>query len=708
MWWTTVSKCSSGVLALALVASACGQAGPVDEVQVDASSADVRTHAGNGGDTPDAGDDTAPELDVREDAASDVVPPEDTSADAPPDAQDTEDTEDETVEDVDVGRDALLDADVIEPPSDVAADAESDAPKDVEDADAEPAEIYAPTLVRVESGLEAHEVMTRDVTETNPGYGYGMTPFDADGDGDLDVFLGTIYRSDAQACVYENISVPGDIRFQAREEWCVGRFQSAVELHPTRTGVRTLVVQSTTETAFVEFVEDGPRVVATRANPEECTLGPLVPIDADWDGYPEVLISCIPDIHTRGGLERGPSAMLMWNGERIVETESPPFSFVENTIGLGALDINDDGLTDIVTVNDTFSSPTDYNPLMTPSSLHVRCGPNAGCGSERVGCSPGRFAYGSHMGFEHVWTSTADDVLIFSDRGEVFPKAYVEGYPDEFEIEFPEGVFFNSVGGFDSWAVLHSDWNNDGETDYFFSFGPVFLQVDSIAPNNTLLLSDAEAGRLRFDRAWQSVPRAEDDRDRQTNHPRSSRAATRLDLDFDGVEEIVVAAANRPPLVDQITPTAPRCTLRPTPRYAVDAAGYAVVDSAGRAFQGPAHGEVLSHEGRTILTHVRDGHLRFPTGALVPYSCDDSNVVDIAEPAWLNVTRDGEQLVFEAISASYGSPIYDLSYTSALTDITRASFSEGRWYASDALSESVMVRVNDRWVARWLTPGLMP
>jgi hypothetical protein len=625
----------------------------------------------------------------------------------------------------DVVSDAALDAtdavttDVTDVSNDLSQDggnadgiSSGDVPEDVE-------HVSAPSFVRVAAGaLAEHQVATENVTVRGFGYGYGIAPADPDGDGDLDLFVGTLPLSAIPACIYENVSTPGNIEFVRRERWCAPlewELQSAVGLDADFDGEHELVAVS--ETAAYLFRE---RVGWTERGMidefERCDGGPIAAIDVDWDGDLEVVVGCLPDIRARSGIRQGTGFTLEINTERWVleQADHDIFPLQENTIGLGVADANLDGLPDLISVVDTFGSPRSFSPEVEPSALLRRCGPDRGCGSERVRFGDRALAWGSHMGLEVVTMPDGRDAYWLADRDEPRPVHYGDEFFTPSPLTLPSEPFGDSEGYFDIWGIVAGAWNSDSIPDFFLATGRAAPQQDGVAvsSHDSILTSALDDRGMRAQLDAPASEQFEDPnahRDPIHGSPRSSRAAIQQDIDQDGRAEIIVAASNGAPFVYVAEEGAEVCMVRPHAQTAATwGASFRILGASGVWATGPAHGEVLSNDGPWLITAEREGTLRFPSGAAVPYRCGPNTVIDVVEPSWLT-----HVLVGGALSVTVDERVWwngeptkveawvDSTDTAELIELEGAG---GLWKSRALALEGptrVLLRIDGQWVARW-------
>lgn len=713
----TSVPCRSVVLGIAIAIALGGTTACVDEAS-DRPAEDaegVHDAADAAQDAPNDAD-AAPEVTPPDAEPSDADAPDADAPDAAPQDTDAPDT------DADVERDTADAADTADTADATPADATETDVADVSFDVVPPWDGEVPDtgpipdelrLRRIEVGaISAHQVTTPGVSERGAGYGYGLVPLDADGDGDLDLFVGTIPNSDRAACVYENVSLAERPYFRERADWCapvgfVATGGTAVDMDGD--GRHELVVAGGTQFYAVSLAPwwSAERLAEPTAR---CSAGALVPVDLDADGTLELVSSCTV------GFTEGPRipsvAGNVWEhdaseGWRSSERLASPV--VANALGIGVLDVDADGLLDLVTVVDTFGTPDRYDPNATPGAVLRRCAPGTECAFERVPLAEGAPAWGSFMGWTVVRINGAER-WVMSDIGPFGAFAWRDGESRSDELALDPAPFGNAAGSYAfSWGLITEDWDDDGDDDIFASFGP----FAAVASASATVLSDSvflqdETGAFAASGRPFELESHDAFRDPVFGNPRASRAAIRMDIDQDGRQELVIAAINGPPFVYQHTGAVPRCTLRPQPRYAVTwGAGYRERSPDGAWHPVIVHGELHSSEGPWPVMRRPAGELQFPSGAVVPYACGERGVIDVEEPEWLRVFPGAAGVALSVDPDAWPEPVrtVDVALRNAAGEVqvVAASLADGLWSIADAAdAAALLVAVNGRWVARWL------
>ncbi|MFT6628995.1 MAG: hypothetical protein ACJA1R_002269 [Flavobacteriales bacterium] len=588
-----------------------------------------------------------------------------------------------------------------------------DAPTDTEFVEAPPALSFTRHPVPV---FDAHDVATEGVPWNGFAYGYGVAPLDADGDGDLDMFVGSVPGSTVSACIYENVSVPGDIVFSRRDAWCAPSELSiivATGLDVDLDGVHELVAASESQVyrfrASEGWLLDSPATLET-----SCIAGPLAAVDEDWNGTPEVVVSCMPDNRRPGGVSGGPSRTFSIDVTTLALTRiwRPIFNLNENVLGLGIVDVNNDGLLDLTSIVDTFGSPVAFNPDVTPSGVLQRCPPTDECNATRIPIGIGPLAWGSHMGFEVLTDLEGRDIYWLADRDEPRPVYYADGQFVSAPVECSHMPFGGEDGWLNSWGLVASDWNGDGYPDLFVSSGRASPSiVEHETHDDGVLLgepSDSVLGwRLSHNVELSAGLESHDDYiDPTHSTTRASRTALQIDFDFDGRPEVFVAAANGPPFVYQVEGSTPRCTLRVQPNSVNSwGAGYRVRRPNGVWEAGPSHGEVLSTDAPWLITEHLQGRVRFPSGAEADYDCGDAFVVDVREPDWLSADVSASRLTVRIAAEHWlaGVPEVVDAWVAGeeMGQLLSLTSDAGVWSVElPAGATTALLRIDGRWLAR--------
>ena len=728
------------VLATCLTAAACGAASPdpadtgdtVDAADtgdpVDAADTGDTSHAADTvdaadvADTVDAGDaaDTVDAADVADTVdAGDVADTVDAGDAADTvdagDAADIGDTGDaadigDTGDAADIGDtgDAAASSDT----TDTADAAVPPWDGDIPDTGPIPDELR---LRRIAVGaLDGHQVTTEGVSERGAGYGYGIVPFDADGDGDLDLFVGTVPNSATPACVYENVSAYERPYFRQRADWCapVGFLaEGGTAVDHDGAGRHALIVSAGTQFYAVSLTPSWQATRLLEPTPR-CSAGAIVALDVDADGVLELVSSC------NVGFSEGPRVPSVvgnvWErtddgGWRASERIASPV--IANALAIGVLDVDEDGLLDLVTVVDTFGTPDRYDPTSTPGAVIRRCAPDQACTFDRRPLAEDARAWGSFMGLTTLRVG-GESRLVMTDIGPFGGFAWRDGASRASELALDPAPFGNVAGSYAfSWGLVTEDWDDDGDDDLLASFGPfaAVANAETTVLSDSVLLQDASGGFAFTGRPF-ALESHDDHRDPVYRNPRSSRAAIRLDIDQDGRQEVVIAASNGPPFVYQHTGAVRRCTVRPVPRYvATWGSGYRERTADGGWQPIIVHGELLSSEGPWPILRRPAGEVQFPSGAVLPYDCGDRGVVDVEEPEWLRAFQSAGGVRVIIDTSVWSGPVdavrvawREADGAVALADAVR---SDDQWFVPGiGAAREVMVAIDGQWVARWLTP----
>lgn len=541
-------------------------------------------------------------------------------------------------------------------------------------------------------------------------YGPGVAAFDADLDGDLDLLIGATQAS--RACVLENRLEEAGGDFEAPLSWCIGdpdahRGGIAAELDGTPGWELVLAGRGA-----IVVVHTGPGPWERNRVPLDdwpCHEAQPYPFDVDHDGDLDLWLTCgfrrfgetenIPDSGTLWLLNDGAGAFAR------AEDVAPPFARTENTVAIATLDVNEDGLLDLITAVDTFSTMGFFNVGLLPGGIAQACPPDAGCAYEHRDFVEGVQTWGSYMGVGNVLLDDGTEALFLADWGpnRLFDLATgmdrLEGHPTAFDLVGSEPSF--------SWGVVVDDFDRDGLDDIFVSQGVVGnmrfryeQQHDSGVlwqqPGGTFVSLLGAAG-VRPEGIAAAAP--------DTRMP-AYRAALKLDLDADGRLDVLLGPwSGRPRVLSERPPAGapPRCTLAPVPTVVPSAGyGFAVREAGGPWRRRDVQGQLYSGNPPLVLTETPEGELRFPSGVAVPYRCDGVGPTVVEEPAWIDArVVDGVWTL--SIDARWWVPgEVDGATPGQHVD---ADGGDGEWRFHDApIDAPLMVRVDGRWVGRWWSP----
>jgi hypothetical protein len=565
----------------------------------------------------------------------------------------------------------------------------------------------------------------------NLGFGGGL--FDMDGDGDLDLFVGDSRRSAPSApCVLRNTSAPGRLSFEPAEGLCddprlAGGFAGwAMDLD--RDGADELIMVGK---GTVKLLRATPQVEVTDlAGPlgelgARCYAGSALPIDLDWDGFLDLVVGC-------QGIEAPEQVNLVWRydpdaGALLFDEDEAWRDMDERGIdlGLGVLDVDQDGLLDVIAVNDTFSTRDTPPDLPLPSGgVWRRCPPTERCVGQLWRYGQGNAESGSFMGAGNVWVDGLGEHLYLSDWG---PNRLLAFTPDGAVRDNAPGLgvdqgFADGILVF-SWGVVVEDLDRNGLDDLLVAQGmqPPVLDNNPDAPqelyrqslpsfpkHHDQLLLQTEGGAFEAAgeaRGLQPHSLADSGDDERVS---ASRGAVKADLDLDGHLEILLGALEGHLRLYSEEPTTtgdpPRCTLIPRPRVVPAVGyGYAVADPAmARWRRRDIQGQHRFGASPWVLSDLNQGFFRFPSGAVVAFDCDNTpGPLVVEEPDWVRVERQGPDLL---VTFPDLAPTTLEAHVRTPQGAYRAAVQPqpDGWLVQDIpQGEAVMLKLDGRWLQRW-------
>jgi hypothetical protein len=508
------------------------------------------------------------------------------------------------------------------------------------------------------------------------GYGFGGGLFDIDGDRDLDLFLGTTYRLEAGGsppCIYRNESIPGRLQFTAIPEFCQHQeraITSAYGVDLEADGFDELVLLGRGIVRLQRFHPSPAQTDLLALLPagdqrHSCNAGAVAPIDIDLDGRLDLVIGCqeegtrndelylrnIVVIQTDGGFE-------LLGRDPLTPPDQTDFAEDDgSSLAFAVYDADDDGLLDLVVANDTFSTmghgnaQRELNLDLTSGATYARCLPDENCLFSRTPLLEGVTGWGSFMGFGLVGIEGQGEWLYVSDYG---PNRLIQrrengpvDHANRYGLQLPS----RSGELLYAWSAIVEDLDRDGRDDLLISHGAVsrFGGVQVFAAHRDVALIQQPGGQfLEFGGEVGLAPFTEADA-HTDEHVYSARGWVKADLDGDGFLDLVQTGLEGVPRFQAEVPTLgaapPRCTLVPINRYVASyAAGFAVAGApAGPFARRDLQGQMRMGTSPFVLTTVGAGHLRFPSGAIVPFDCaGTAGPIEVTEPDWIGIQRSGD------------------------------------------------------------------
>jgi hypothetical protein len=448
-----------------------------------------------------------------------------------------------------------------------------------------------------------------------------------------------------------------------------------------------------------------------------CGSSVLLPIDVDSDGILDIVLSC----HGRLGLTSTSTRTRLFRGLDDGTFEDMPDRFAtefENSIfllAIGTHDLNGDGLLDHLLVVDTFSNPERRNTTRTPGYFLRRCSPLEDCVWEPRVFAAGTAAYTSHMGISQIDVDTIGSLFVLSDWGPRDFLSMTTNPPTDFEPLLRIGLGYDASEDeyLYSWSHVVADLDRNGLPDMFSTQGSAeYRRVRfSYQPEHQdLIFLQQGGGRFTVvdEYEWLVLPEGET---RAPFRSEYSRAAVELDLDLDGLLDIYISRFGRSPMLLEELDQGhePRCTLRFNPRYVPSTgSAFAVAATIGGPYATTTvQGDMrIQRPLRATVAH-REGWVRFPSGAVVPYTCGTSNgPIDVTEPDWLAIERADSRLFLSIDRAAWPTEIrsVDVAFVDAERTRIGTATLDDTFSVTDpvvATADAIMVRINDRWVDRY-------
>ncbi len=554
-------------------------------------------------------------------------------------------------------------------------------------------------------------------------YGAGGALFDLDADGDEDLFLGgTDPELDSPPCVYRNVSTPGAIDFEPVPELCgfhLGHVISAGGVDVDGDGHDELLLLGHELQTLLRFHPVPESIDLREALPPNdprraCLAGAYAATDVDHDGRIDLIIGCqslkIPrriEQHNFALRQTADGSFAVFDGS---------FSALDDdgvTLAVGVVDIDDDGLLDITFVNDTFVKGGSSTNHLTTGSTLFRCEPGAECVFDGRRFAEGTRAWGSFMGVGTVNLGASGPHVYVTDWGANRMLRFDDRTPTDVAAEHRVDLGTRLGLPLFAWSVLVDDFDRNGLDDMLITQGSASPDAFGgyTKHRDVVLLQSGDGDFLeRSDEVGLEASTHEDSRNPARVY--SSRGAVRADLDGDGYLEFIVTGLEGVTKVFTERPSrdnAPdRCTLLPRPRivpgYGV---GYAVrYDSSPAWHRRDMQGQPRFGSPSSILTSRPNGELRFPSGAIVPFDCSGLGLrVQVTEPNWITVDATSDEATVR-LDAPWAQP-GDVEIAIRRDDgsvrlVTGTPSGAGTWVVPIQTGDvDIMVRPDDRWVARW-------
>jgi len=570
--------------------------------------------------------------------------------------------------------------------------------------------------------------------ETN-GYGIGLALLDFDRDGDLDLYLASnqLDGNGSPACLYENQSTPGTTRLRAVERLCQPHDTfleersnaSAIDLEGD--GFHELLIMGKGTVILERFYPVEERINLLRKLPRSdrrgyCFAGAALAHDFNYDGRIDLYIGCQTEARTERNPEMRENILFLQTQDGQLEPEPRENWYLLNdegsSLGLGAIDFNNDGLLDIPVMNDTFtlrgSIQIAYD--LNPGSILWRCSPLSDlCVFNSQRFARGDDAWGSFMGLGHLHVEGVGDHLFISEWGANRLVRFEDQRPVDYSADARVQIGIHNGTWIYSWGVIVDDWNRDGREDLFVSQGivPVPGDIGGADHQDTILIQGESARFTSYsEELGIAMPSHVDSLSDAVVH--SSRSAVKLDLDYDGFADIVTAPNEGLFLHHAEVPirpaVSPRCTLIPRPRVVPTfGTGYGVLPEGETRYRNwDVQGQLFMNTSPWIFTPFGRGEFRFPSGAIVPYDClGGAGPVEIVEPDWINVQFESEQARIRLTAPWLGdAPQLLAAYQTGPTGPHEGQpVRDGDdWILPFSTQGAFMLQLNDRWLPLWFEP----
>ena len=565
---------------------------------------------------------------------------------------------------------------------------------------------------------------------TNFSDGFGGALLDVDGDGDLDLYLGShvpfdLQPEDRPACLYSNESTPSELILEPVGGHCEiapgfreggqgidvdadGRHELLI------TGNRTLLLQRFYPTEEIddllaEVPDDDPR--------SNCNVATALPIDLDLDGRIDLYVACQTNIRASG-----PQGHVWMSNIPMRQTADGSFQVMSgypwddlvnggNTLAIGAVDIDHNGMIDLVLANDSFTTLAmpELVSDTAPGLVILRSGPDEDLPYPLLFFGQGNAQSGSYMGVANLFLEGFGDHIFLSDFG---PNRLVSWDANrrpvdrrvEWGVDLPGSVDEQLLF---AWGALADDFNRDGKDDLFLtqgieespgstSTGEEHFDVIFLQREGRFETYIDEVGISRHDH----LDSGDDERFY------SSRGAVKADLDQDGYLEIIGAAFEGRPRFHSEVPLPshhPRCTLKPIDRYVPTfGIGHAYRDQNSPSWRRwDVSGQLYFGTSPWPIVPWQTGRFRFASGYETDFNCaGQPGPVELREPEWLEL-KDGEIHLDLQWMLAPPSAVKIAYRSDQETRIEEHSPAPRLALAPQPGEHSLMVALDSRWIARW-------
>jgi hypothetical protein len=375
------------------------------------------------------------------------------------------------------------------------------------------------------------------------------------------------------------------------------------------------------------------------------------------------------------------------------------------TLGLGGSDVNGDGLLDLLVCEDHMQGDLHAGD---PGGVYLACAPNEDCRYRAFRMGDYGAAPGNYMGAGIAVLEGHGPHLYFSDIGaNRFVELGSNPQRDRAVSANADLAGLSRALPWISWGVVVDDFNRDGRDDILVSQGSLLMDDPTIYEAHFDALMIQREG-ARFSLHSEDVglePFTAADSSHWRN-PYSGRAIVKADLDHDGMLDLIQFGLDGRPRVHREVPVLNgpdfRCTLVPKDRYVhAFGMGHELVgeDGIGRAWD--IQGQLRVGASPFVVSPWRSGHLRFPSGALVPFDCGDSTgAVVVEEPAWFSLSRQGQML---RVRVSEGAPSDQVRvWVEPRGELFEPELrDDGHYLILPQGSDRMMLKFGARWLARY-------